>query len=208
MLLIFAVKFLNPDARLGSRQLFAPKLSTRRNRWQTLRALLAVTALTFGLGDTQAQTNQVSTSKSVTNLRFQDFFKAPIGPRGVEFGDTLRHADGLQVRLAGYMVQQESPEPGRFLLAPRPVQMSEHADGEADDLPVSTVWVHLDPAQKDWTVAYVRGQVVLNGVLSVSRNEEAGGRISWIRLQLGPEATRSTPANAQSSLPLRPQHAH
>ncbi len=41
--------------------------------------------------------------------------------------------------------------------APRPVQMSEHADGEADDLPASAVVVYLDPRQKDRAVPHVRG---------------------------------------------------
>ncbi len=51
------------------------------------------------------------------------------------------------------MVLQESPVAGRFLLTPRPVQMSQHADGEADDLPPSTVTVYLDAIQNDWPAA-------------------------------------------------------
>ena len=68
-------------------------------------------------------------------LRFQDFFRSPTDPRGLEISDTLRRADGHSVTQTGYMVQQEMPAVGHFMLTPRPVQMSEHADGDADDLP-------------------------------------------------------------------------
>ena len=98
------------------------------------------------------------------------------------------------VRLVGYMVQQESPAPGRFMLAPRPVRMSEHADGEADDLPPATAMVYLDPAQHDWAVPHVRGLVAVSGRLSVSRVEELVGRVSWVRLQLDPDSVRGMSA--------------
>src|SRR5436305_8502261 len=80
-----------------------------------------------------------------TELKFGQFFRAPVGPRGLEISDTLRGAHGRRVRLVGYMVAQELPSPGRFMLTPRPVRMSEHADGDADDLPPATVTVHLAP---------------------------------------------------------------
>lgn len=82
-----------------------------------------------------------------TDLRFGEFFRLPIGTRGLELSDTLKAADGREVRLVGYIVAREQGVPGRFLLTPRPVRMSEHADGEADDLPPATVTVLLDPAQ-------------------------------------------------------------
>jgi hypothetical protein len=142
----------------------------------------------FGIDTASAQsTNPVS---SATELRFRDFFRTPIGPRGLELSDTLRRADGQTVTLTGYMVQQEGATVGRFMLTPRPVQMSEHADGDADDLPPATVLVELDPAQKDWAVPHVRGLVSLTGKLAVGRHEGVDGRISWVRLQLGADATR------------------
>ena len=68
--------------------------------------------------------------------------------------------------------------------------MSQHADGEADDLPPATVTVYLDPSQKDWMVPYVRGLVAVSGVLTVGRHEESDGRVSWVRLQLDTDAAR------------------
>ena len=83
----------------------------------------------------------VVTTTDVADLKFSQFFKSPIGPAGLELSDALRAADGRPVRLVGYMVAQEQARPGRFWLTPRPVRMSEHADGEADDLPAATVTV-------------------------------------------------------------------
>lgn len=121
-------------------------------------------------------------------LPFAQFFQQPIGPRGLQPTAALLAADGQRVRLVGYMVQQESPQPGRFLLAPRPVTMSEHADGDADDLPPATVTVLLDAARADHVVAHRAGRMAISGRLSVGRVEEAQGRVSWVRLQLDPEA--------------------
>ena len=123
-------------------------------------------------------------------LHFKDFYRIPSGPKGLEMSASLVQASGKAARLTGYMVQQEKPTPGRFMLTPRPVQMSEHADGEADDLPASWVMVYLDPGQKEFAVPYTKGLLEITGVLSVGRHEESDSRVSWIRLQLGPEATR------------------
>jgi hypothetical protein len=155
------------------------------------RVVLATTAALW-LGAAYPQTPPVEQAPSaMTELPFREFFQTPVGPAGVEISDTLHQAHGKKVRLVGYMVQQEKTALGRFMLTPRPVQMSEHADGEADDLPPATVMVYLDASQQDWAVPHVRGLVELNGVVSVGRFEERDGRVSWVRLQLAPEATQS-----------------
>ena len=123
-------------------------------------------------------------------LRMQDFFQLPVGPQGLVITDRLRQAQGTVVRLTGYVVQQEVATLGQFLLTPRPVLMSQHADGEADDLPPATVFVRLDTGQQGWAVAHARGLVEVTGTLEVGRQEERDGRVSWFRLQLAPEAVR------------------
>lgn len=120
----------------------------------------------------------------------QDFFQLPIGPRGLVITEGLRQAQGTVVRLTGYVVQQEVATLGQFLLTPRPVRMSQHADGEADDLPPATLFVRLDANQQDWAVAHARGLVEVTGTLDVGRREELDGRVSWFRLQLTPDAVR------------------
>ncbi len=178
----------------------------------TLRCLTQKILLLMGAGclaaAAYAQTPPATHSTSVVELQFKDFFRTPIGPRGLEISDVLRSADRQRVALTGYMVQQETPVVGRFMLTPRPVQMSEHSDGDADDLPPATVLVYLDAAQKDWGVPYARGLVYLTGVLTVGRHEAPDGRIAWVQLQLGPDAARGMSPAEQALHQHNLQHKH
>lgn len=127
------------------------------------------------------------------DLNFGQFFEQPIGPRGLSLSPALRAAHGQRVRLQGFMVTQETPVPGRFLLTPRPVSMSEHADGDADDLPASTVTVLLPEGQQDRRVISQSGPLTLVGQLQVGRALDAEGHVSWVRLQLEPGALARQP---------------
>lgn len=141
-------------------------------------------------------------AKLPLELKFTSFFQLPVGSRGLEIAEALRAADGREVRLRGYMVAQEQPAAGRFWLTPRPLRMSEHADGEADDLPPNAVTVLLDPAQRERIVAHREGPIALSGRLSVGRSEDpATGRVSWVRLQLAPDSLAEAPVAAAA-------HAH
>ena len=177
--------------------------STRRAHilvWAALAVLSCSPAL--------AQSPATSSLVPATELRFQDFFKLPVGAKGLEISPALRQADGKPVALTGYIVQQEVPSNGLFLLTPRPVQMSEHADGEADDLPPATVLVKLAPEQRDWAVPHVRGLVRITGVLSVGREEGRDGRVSWVQLQLAPDATRGMTTQEFAGYMQALQHRH
>jgi hypothetical protein len=185
-----------------------PFKSSERNGFTTpLRLLLATTAV-FWMGAAQAEATAAKVTRQPTELRFRDFFSLPIGPTGLDFSDTLKQANGQAVRLVGYMVQQENPVPGRFMLAQRPVQMSEHADGEADDLPAATVLVRLDASQQDWLVPHVRGLVSVSGTLKVGRDEAPDGRVSWVQLHLDAESARSMNASEMAGYLHQRQHAH
>jgi hypothetical protein len=146
-------------------------------------------------------------SAAPQDLKFAQFFRQPVGDRGLQLSETLLSAQGQQVRLVGYMVAQEQPQPGRFWLTPRPVRMSEHADGEADDLPASTITVLLDPAQRERLIAHRNGLVVLTGQLQVGRQEDGSGRVSWVRLQLPPQALEDAPS-AGGAAGAAGAHAH
>jgi hypothetical protein len=95
------------------------------------------------------------------------------------------------------MVKMESPSPGQILLTPVPVVMSEHADGEADDLPVTTVSVLLTSDQQTWVVPHVTRQVAVTGTLRVGRREVGEGRISWIQLELTDPLPNATSQETQ-----------
>ena len=117
-----------------------------------------------------------------SDLRFEEFYVAPAGPRGLAMTPKLKELDGRRVRIAGYMARQEEPAPGVFILVPFPVNIAEVADGPADDLPAAHVFVR---AHSTGMVApYKPGLILLVGTLSVGRAAEADGRVSWVRLIL------------------------
>jgi hypothetical protein len=121
-------------------------------------------------------------------LKFRDFYQSPIGPAGLQMSARLRAAHTQRVRLTGYMVAQEEPAAGHFFLTPLPVSMSAHADGEADDLPPSTVLVQMPEADSALPVLATPGLLQLTGRLQVGRFEMLDGRVVWLRLLLEPRA--------------------
>ena len=117
-------------------------------------------------------------------LNFGDLLQHPIGPQGIEISPNAQALQGQSVRLRGYMVKSEEAAIGQFYFAPVPLQMSEHADGPANDLPASAVLVKLDPSQANWAVSHKAGALVLEGTLQVERHEDTRGTVSWFQLQL------------------------
>jgi hypothetical protein len=152
--------------------------------------------LAFGCGSAAKVHAQVApeqgpaaTASVAVGLDFKDFFRMPVGPAGLEFTPKILRLDGQQVRITGHMVQQESVmSAGQFLLTPRPVRMSEHADGEADDLPPATLLVRLPETQSTGFVNHIPGPMEWQGVLTVGRHESSNGRVTWVQLQLPPDA--------------------
>ena len=152
-------------------------------------ALIAISASFFGLTFSTQVRSQVRVDlRDPIALEFQSFFKLPMGPKGLEVTDTVTQSSGKLVRLKGFMVNSELPTRGAFILAPRPIQMSEHADGDANDLPASVCWVYLDNAQKNWVVPHIPGPITIEGVFSFKRMEAPDGSIAWFHLQLSPDA--------------------
>lgn len=130
----------------------------------------------------------------VAELSFDEFYRMPIGPRGLEPTPKLMQLNGARVRLIGHMVREEEPIPGLFMLAPMPVQLAELADGPADQLPASTVFVHMPPQDREVVLPYRPGRWALVGTLETGAREEANGRISYVRLKLGDDAKAETVA--------------
>ena len=152
-------------------------------------ALLAISASFLGLTcSTQVRSQVRWDTTEPTALELQSFFKLPMGPKGLEVTDKVKQASGQKVRMTGFMVKNELPTQGAFMLAPRPVQMSEHADGDANDLPASVCWVYLDSSQKDWLVPYIPGPVTVEGLFMFKRLEATDGSVAWFHLQLAPDA--------------------
>lgn len=122
-------------------------------------------------------------AKDTTELLFSDFFKTPIGPRGLDPTEKLQSLNNKRVRIIGYMAQEDDPTPGFFMLTARPVKVGEKADGMADDLPAATLFVHMPSQDANKVLTYRPGPWVLTGTLQLGNQDEAElGRISFVRL--------------------------
>ena len=137
----------------------------------------------------------------VTDLKFRELFKLPIGPHGLEPTEKLLGLEGKPVRLVGYMVMQEEPASGVFILSPLPVSLGDQDEALADDLPASMIFVHIevDDAQ---VVPYIPGLLRFTGILSIGNREEADGRVSSVRLRLDPALARDLLAVVRSATPV------
>jgi hypothetical protein len=130
----------------------------------------------------------------IAELKFRDFLVTPVGPSGMQINPALRSLDGRRVRILGYMARQENPGPGVFMLTPVPVDVTGTVDAMADELPPTTLVVHLPPAQAGHVAPYLPGLVVLTGTLRVGHHDEAIGRPPMVRLQL------DAPSDTQAQL--------
>ncbi|MBI2799227.1 MAG: hypothetical protein HYX63_02905 [Gammaproteobacteria bacterium] len=134
----------------------------------------------------------------VEELNFKDFYKMPIGPRGLEPTEKLRGLGGKRVRLIGYMVREDEPAPGVFMLTPLPVALAESADGPADDLPATTVFVHMPGKDRNRVLPYRAGRWVLTGMLDLGGKPEPNSRVSYTRLVLDDSAVTASAADFDS----------
>jgi hypothetical protein len=139
----------------------------------------------------------------VTELRFAEFYRQPIGPRGLEFSDILLRLDGQRVRVLGYMVNQSQPVPRCFLLSPVPVSLHEEEYGFAEDMPATILHVFTDPGMPE-TVPFTPGLVLLTGKLSIGNRAEPDGRISAVRLQLDPPPPNEANKSARETSAVPP----
>lgn len=124
-----------------------------------------------------------------SSIKFGEFFQMPVGPLGLEPSEKLTALNGKRVRLVGYMVQEDTPTTGRFLLSPLPVSLGDEDESLSDDLPPTTVFVHLQGAGNHGT-PFIPGLIKLNGILEVGNKDEGEGRISAVRLILDPALSK------------------
>lgn len=129
--------------------------------------------------------------RDVSELRFGDIFKTPVGPLGLEAGPRLAELDGRRVRLVGYMVQQEQPGSGAFVLSPLPLTLGGADEGLADEMPPAALLVQL-PESARFSPAYMPGLIQVTGRLQVGRIESAAipGRVFPARVELDPRLAK------------------
>ncbi|MCI0538071.1 MAG: hypothetical protein L0Z50_22875 [Verrucomicrobiales bacterium] len=141
----------------------------------------------------------------VTDLKFNEIYKMPAGPQGLEYSEKLQALAGRKVRVVGYMVKQSQPMPWTLLLSPLPMKLHEKEYGFAEDLPPQTIHVFLQRNPSP-IVPFTPGLLLLTGRLELGSREEPDGRVSHVRLFLDPptdEQQKQISAWAGSMTPLK-----
>jgi hypothetical protein len=131
-----------------------------------------------------------ATKKGVTDLKFGEMFKNPVGPRGLEPSDKLSALQGQRVRMVGYVANADEATPGLLILSPLPVSLGDEDEKLVDDLPPSAVFVHLSPAYANKPAPNFTGLIHLEGRLELGALEEADGHVSATRLVLDDATSR------------------
>jgi hypothetical protein len=134
----------------------------------------------------------------VPELKFRDFYRTPLGPRGIELTEVIHELEGQTVCVVGYMVQSTHLTPGTFLLTPRPVKMDDCHYGLADDLPPQTLQVTV-PALAGRKARYQPGLVSVVGKLELGPKEQPDGRNCAVRLVMEEQGGEDPPP-ARSNL--------
>ena len=151
--------------------------------------------------------------EGVEELKFADFYKMPVGPRGLEPTERMLALDGKKVRLSGFFVFEDwatcsCPEeptappktaaarraaarpkwmkhvvPGRIMFAPLPVTVSLGHYGLADDLPAQVAFLDIVPRFGE-PVFYQPGIFSVIGTLTLGHKQEIDGRVSHVRVKV------------------------
>lgn len=144
----------------------------------------------------------------VTELRFNELFRMPIGPKGLEPSAKLLSLNGQMVRMVGYQASEEEAVPGRLVLVPLPVALTEEDESLADDLPASAVFVHFGEAGSTARLPNFAGLIVLQGRLEVGARDEADRRVSGVRLRADPAVSAVLVRAANEQALAKAGHAH
>lgn len=120
-------------------------------------------------------------SRGIVEFKFNEIFKMPIGPRGLEPSKKLKAVNGKQVRVVGFMVQQKS-NMGSFLLSPLPIAVGAEDESLADDLPAGLIRVDLDESPSVM-IPHIPGLLQITGTLHIKNQMDAKqDRISFVQL--------------------------
>ncbi|QIF05104.1 hypothetical protein [Roseimicrobium sp. ORNL1] len=142
--------------------------------------------------------------EGVSELRFDEFYKMPVGPRGLEPTEKLLSLSGKRVRILGYMANMQLRGNRQMLLAPVPLKAQPLEYGQADDIPASHVLVRV-PGNAAQAVPYTPGLLLLTGRLTVG-GRSLDGENAFVRLLLdSPQETPPAPAATSTATPAPPQ---
>jgi hypothetical protein len=131
--------------------------------------------------------------EGVEEISFQEFFKNPVGPRGLEPTSKLLSLNGKRVRIMGFVAEMERSNKRNIILAPMPLKPQPEEYGPADEIPAAHVLVTI-PGDPNKQVPLVQGALLLTGTFSVG-NSTKDGEISFVRMLL--DAPAPADANAK-----------
>jgi hypothetical protein len=120
--------------------------------------------------------------KDVEELAFQDFYKMPVGARGLEPTERLLSLNGRRVRILGYMGEMERDNKRTLIFSPLPLQAQPEEYGLCDDIPATHILVTF-PGNSDEQIRPINGKILLTGILSVGNYSE-NRETSFVRMQL------------------------
>jgi len=116
-------------------------------------------------------------------LTFSEFFKRPVGPRGLEPTPRLMSLVGASITIDGFLART-SEDQSSLILSPVPVVLGDEDESLADDLPPSSVHLHLAQPAMRTALQQCNGPLAVQGVLDIGRQHEADDRISFVRIHV------------------------
>lgn len=132
--------------------------------------------------------------EGVEDFRFDEFYKMPVGPRGLEPTEKLRSLHGRRVRILGYMADMQLRGNRQMIFAPVPLKAQPLEYGQADDIPAAHVLVRV-PGNASERVPFTPGLMILTGKLTVG-GRSLDGENAFVRLLLDPPQESPAPAAA------------
>ncbi len=132
-------------------------------------------------------------------LSFHDFFEPEA--KELKLSSKLIALNQKRVQLTGFMAQMEEPLRGAFYLSPQPVFCDESGGG-IGDLPVESALV-IVPSFSGKEVPFVRGALVMTGILEIGKHQDENGHPVAIQLilddQRGLSNSKSKPKKKETN---------
>lgn len=137
--------------------------------------------------------------EGVTELKFDEFYKMPVGPRGLEPTEKLLSLHGKRVRILGFMGNIRLRNNRQMIFAPVPLKAQPLEYGMADDVPAAHILAKV-PGNPAEPLPYTPGPMLLTGVLSVGA-KSFDGENAFVRLLVDVPAQAPAPSPAASGSP-------
>ena len=120
--------------------------------------------------------------EGVADLSFQEFYRNPVGPRGLEPSAKLLSLNGRRVRILGFVAEMERANKRNIIFAPLPLKPQPEEYGLCDEIPATHLLVTI-PGDPETQVPLLPGALLLTGTLTVGHSTE-DGETAFVRLVL------------------------